>query len=74
MTLPVILITLFDGVASLLATFMISFGLIGIEEAGKIIENPFGLDDSDLVRQALHRSALQPLSLHLSLVCTQFFL
>jgi hypothetical protein len=29
---------------------MLSFGLIGIEEAAKIIQNPFGDDDSDLVR------------------------
>jgi hypothetical protein len=40
----------FPGIYSLIATSMLSFGLMGIEEAGKIIQNPFGDDDSDLVR------------------------
>ena len=44
-TLPLVLNNLFTGWGSLLATFFISFGLLGIEEAGKIIENPFGDDE-----------------------------
>jgi len=33
---------------SLVAVFIISFGLLGIDEAGVEIEDPFGLDDNDL--------------------------
>jgi predicted membrane chloride channel (bestrophin family) len=49
-TLPLVLVGQFPGIYSLIATSMLSFGLMGIEEAGKIIQNPFGDDDSDLVR------------------------
>lgn len=49
-TLPLVLVGQFPGVYSVIATSMLSFGLMGIEEAGKIIQNPFGDDASDLVR------------------------
>ncbi len=36
---------------SLVACLLLAFGLFGIEEAGKVIENPFGDDPSDLPLQ-----------------------
>jgi len=47
-TLPVSFQSIFAPWVSIGATFLVSFGLLGIEEAGKIIENPFGTDKCDL--------------------------
>ena len=48
MTLPVVLFTIFGPYLVLPAVLMITFGLFGIEEAGHLIENPFGDDFCDL--------------------------
>ena len=48
MTLPVVLFNVFNIYLILPAVLMITFGLFGIEEAGHLIENPFGDDFCDL--------------------------
>jgi len=46
-TLPFTMVVTYEFY-SLVAVFIISFGLLGIDEAGVEIEDPFGLDDNDL--------------------------
>jgi len=46
-TLPFTMVTTYQYYA-LVAVFIISFGLIGVDEAGVEIEDPFGHDDNDL--------------------------
>jgi len=46
-TLPFTMVITYQYYA-LVAVFIISFGMLGIDEAGVEIEDPFGLDDNDL--------------------------
>jgi ion channel-forming bestrophin family protein len=47
LTLPLVLVPAMEW-AAIPALMLISFGLLGIEEAGVEIEDPFGLDSNDL--------------------------
>ena len=51
-TLPLVLVAEM-GVASLMIVPVIAFGLLGIEEAGVEIEDPFGEDPNDLPIEAI---------------------
>jgi len=51
-TLPFTMVTTY-GYYALVAVFTIAFGLIGIDEAGVEIEDPFGFDDNDLPLEVL---------------------
>jgi putative membrane protein len=47
LTLPLVLVPIMEW-GAIPALMLISFGLLGIEEAGVEIEDPFGLDSNDL--------------------------
>jgi len=51
-TLPFTMVVTYQYYA-LVAVFIVSFGLLGIDEAGVEIEDPFGLDDNDLPLDAM---------------------
>ena len=67
MSLPLVLIPMM-GWLSVLSVTVIGFGLLGIEEAGLEIEDPFGTDPNNLPLDAICDTICKDVQLHLQLV------
>jgi len=57
-TLPFTMVFTYQYYA-MVAVFIVTFGLVGIDEAGVEIEDPFGTDDNDLPLEAIFETIMR---------------